>query len=71
MASQPVISSNSFTILNITAATSYTVQAENGSCNNGTASNAIPITLNKPSSAPSLVIAANSSSAFAPRKRNF
>jgi hypothetical protein len=66
MASQPVISSNSFTILNITAATSYTVQAENGSCNNGTASNAIPITLNKPSSAPSLVIAANSSSSVCP-----
>ncbi len=56
LSTQPTITNNSFTISNITTATSYSVQAENGTCSNGSASNAISITLNQASTAPTLAV---------------
>jgi hypothetical protein len=59
LATQPAISNNTFTISNITAATSYSVQAEKGFCDNGKASNAVQIGINQPSTAPTLAAANN------------
>jgi uncharacterized repeat protein (TIGR02543 family) len=67
LSTQPTITSNSFTISNIPAATSYSVKAEGGTCDNASSpptSNSVAIAINQPSTTPTL--AANVTSVCAP-----
>jgi len=69
---QPTIASNSFTISNISAATSFSVKAEGGTCDNASSpptSNSIPIAMNQSSTTPAL--AANITSVCPPGSVTF